>query len=198
MKIRTKQEMKQILQSEAANFFGESTDKLSLKEKIFGIYHLRFPYQTWKFIRLMIFCNYYENVKSESLKNKLLYKLYMRKYLNQSIKLGIDIGNPQVYEKGLHIHHPQGISINYAAKLGKNLQLYGNNCIGVDGKNEKCPKIGNNVILGVGAKVIGNITLADNIKVGAGAVVVHSFTEEGITLIGIPANKKRISSESEK
>lgn len=53
----------------------------------------------------------------------------------------------------------------------------------------KCPQIGNNVEIGVGAKVIGNITIADNIKIGANAVVTKSFDEEGITLVGIPARK---------
>lgn len=51
----------------------------------------------------------------------------------------------------------------------------------------KAPVIGNNVEIGVGAKIIGDIYIADNIKIGAGAVVTKSFYEEGITLVGIPA-----------
>ena len=53
----------------------------------------------------------------------------------------------------------------------------------------RCPVIGNNVMMGAGAKVIGNVTIADNIKIGAGAVVVTSFIEPGITIGGVPARK---------
>ena len=41
--------------------------------------------------------------------------------------------------------------------------------------------------IGVGAKIIGGVTIADNIKIGAGAVVVSSFYEEGVTIGGVPA-----------
>ena len=48
------------------------------------------------------------------------------------------------------------------------------------------PKIGDNVDIGVGAKIIGDITIADNVKIGAGAVIVKSITTPGVTVIGIP------------
>ncbi|MBT0889312.1 hypothetical protein KJR38_03095 [Streptococcus lutetiensis] len=51
------------------------------------------------------------------------------------------------------------------------------------------PVIGNNVDIGVGAKIIGNVTIADGIKIGANAVVNKSFYEEGITIVGVPARK---------
>jgi serine O-acetyltransferase len=73
--------------------------------------------------------------------------------------------------------------------IGKNLHLHGSNCIGNDGKTNACPVIGDNVSLGVGAKVLGNVTIANHIKIGAGAVVLHSFLEEGITVGGVPARK---------
>lgn len=49
--------------------------------------------------------------------------------------------------------------------------------------------IGDNVMMGAGAKVIGHVRIADNIKIGAGAVVVSSFTEPGITIGGVPARR---------
>ena len=72
--------------------------------------------------------------------------------------------------------------------MGRNLTLHGCNCIGNDGIHpEIAPRIGNNVHLGFGASVIGNVTLADDIWVAAGAVVVSSFYEPGIVIGGIPA-----------
>ena len=64
------------------------------------------------------------------------------------------------------------------------------NCIGNKGpKSSPCPIIGNNVEIGVGAKIIGGVTIADDIVIGAGAVVVDSFLEKGIIIGGVPARK---------
>ena len=58
-----------------------------------------------------------------------------------------------------------------------------------DGKNEGVPTLGDNVTLGLGSIVQGNVTLADNITVGSGALVNKSFLEPGINLAGVPARK---------
>ena len=55
--------------------------------------------------------------------------------------------------------------------------------------NNSCPVLGKNVELGIGAKVIGGITLADGIRIGANAVVTKSFLEANITIAGVPAVK---------
>ena len=67
--------------------------------------------------------------------------------------------------------------------------FHGNNCIGNNGKTEDCPVIGDNVDIGFGAIIIGNVKIADNVKIGANAVVTKSCLEEGATLVGIPAHK---------
>lgn len=54
---------------------------------------------------------------------------------------------------------------------------------------EGVPTIGNGVVLGVGAVVLGDVRLADNIAVGANAVVNKSFDEENIAIAGVPAKK---------
>ena len=92
------------------------------------------------------------------------------------------------FGKNLKIYH-SNIIINKNAELGDNVTLHGANCIGNNGKNKNAPKIGNNVDIGVGAVIIGEIELADNIKVGANAVVNKSFLENGITIVGVPARK---------
>ena len=117
-----------------------------------------------------------------------LYLYYTLKKNKLGEKLGVEIGN-SAFQSGLIIYHYGNIVVNSSAKIGKNCRLHGSNCIGNDGKSLVCPIIGENVSLGVGAKVIGAITLADNIKIAAGAVVVHSFIEPNITIGGIPARK---------
>ena len=101
-------------------------------------------------------------------------------------KLGIEC-NEQTFEKGLVIYHSQEIVVNGLARVGANCHLHGNNCIGTDGITADCPIIGNNVVLGVGAKVLGGVRIANDITIAAGAVVVDSFLEPGVVIGGVPA-----------
>ncbi|MFV5693018.1 serine acetyltransferase [Flavobacterium sp. LT1R49] len=130
---------------------------------------------------------YFLAQKSGSFLTKVLYLFYISKKNRLGEKLGLEIETTNI-KPGLLIYH-YNIVINGNSHLGKNCHLHGNNCIGNDGKSNECPAIGDNVSLGVGAVVIGNVTIANNIKIAAGAVVVHSFLEEGITIGGIPAKK---------
>lgn len=82
------------------------------------------------------------------------------------------------------------VIVNQYAEIGDNVVFHGNNCIGNNGKDLRaCPKIGNNVDIGYGAIIIGDIYIADNTIIGSGAVVVRSCEEEGCTLVGVPAKK---------
>lgn len=107
------------------------------------------------------------------------------------VKLGIFIG-PNTCGKGLSIAHPNCIEINDHAQIGENLRIHEGVTIGASGGS--APTIGNNVYLASGAKVIGDITIADNCAVGANAVVVKDVLEAGITVGGVPA--KTISKNS--
>lgn len=119
--------------------------------------------------------------------NKILKIIYARKFNIIARKSNINIQGK--FEPGLKIYH-ENIIINYYSKLGKNVQLHGNNCIGNNGKNvEACPKIGNNVEIGYGATIIGDIEIADNIVIGANSLVNKSFTEKGCIIAGNPAKK---------
>lgn len=90
----------------------------------------------------------------------------------------------------LKVYH-QNIVVNQYATLGDNIKLHGNNCIGNNNDNEpeKCPQIGNNVEIGFGASIIGNVTLADGIIVGANSLVNKSFFEKNIVIAGSPAKR---------
>ena len=92
------------------------------------------------------------------------------------------------FGKEIRIYH-SGIIINKNAIIGDNVKLHGFNCIGNKGESKNAPKIGNNVDIGIGAVIIGNIKIADNITIGANATVTKSFLEEGITIAGTPAKK---------
>ena len=126
--------------------------------------------------------------KEESSQNRFVKYYYRRKKNKLGRKLGFTIP-AGVFGEGLHIWHYGNIVVNGSAKVGNNCVLHGDSCIGNNGKTLKAPNIGNNVDIGVGAKIIGDITIADDIIIGAGAVVTRSFREPGITIAGIPAQK---------
>lgn len=137
-------------------------------------------YYLWKFQSLLRLEEKYSNG---------LVKIFFRTRKNiLGSRLGLTIPEG-VFDRGLHIWHYGNIVVNKCARVGVNCQLHGDNCIGNNGKSTEAPVIGNNVDIGVGAKIIGPVQIADNIKIGAGAIVVSSFTEEGITIGGVPARK---------
>ena len=90
---------------------------------------------------------------------------------------------------GFSIAHPGTIVINPDARIGKNCRIQTGVTIGSTNGSEKAPIIGDNVFLGDGCKLIGNITIADDVAIGANAVVVKSINEPGTTWGGVPAKK---------
>lgn len=81
-------------------------------------------------------------------------------------------------------HGPNGIIVSPYAKIGANSKIYHQVSIADDGKDYRnTPTIGDNVIIGAGAKLIGKITIGDNARIGAGAVVVDDVPN-GATAVG--------------
>lgn len=180
--ITTKKELKDCLKKEKEIYSEPNLKKYLLRLLING--EMR---NIWRYQKALRKTEYYYNTRKRFL-NGLLYLWYCRRKNSLGIKLGIEI-QKNCFDKGLIIYHFGNIVVNPAASIGENCKLHGDNCIGNDGTNETAPRIGNNVDIGVGAKIIGDVYIADNIKIGAGAVVVKSFYEEGITIAGVPARK---------
>lgn len=116
---------------------------------------------------------------------KRLY--YIRRKNIIGNKLGVLIP-PNTFGKGLQIMHHGSIIVNPNARIGDYCVLHGNNCIGNNGKTESAPVCGDKLDLGIGAKIIGKVTLGGNVTIGANAFVNKSFDEDKITLVGIPAH----------
>lgn len=119
--------------------------------------------------------------------NKILMVWYQRRFHLLSRKSHVNIQGK--FGKGLKVWH-ENVIVNKYATLGDNVQFHGNNCVGNNGNDiKKCPKIGNNVDVGFGATIIGDIEIADDIIIGANSLVNKSFTEKGIVIAGVPARK---------
>lgn len=121
-----------------------------------------------------------------SILDKIRYIYWIRRRNRIGEKLGIELKTEEI-GKGLFIYHFGG-GIVANGKWGENIHLHGNNCIGNGGPGQHVPPtLGNNIMVGVGAKIIGNIYIADNVKIAAGAVVVNDIDEIGCTVAGVPA-----------
>lgn len=146
--------------------------------------------EIWKFQRLMRLCEY--SMSWHGL-GRIVSKLIRLRYHRYSIKLNysIPIG---VFGPGLALVHLGPVVVSQHAKVGKNCRLQTMTVIGATNGEKSAPTIGDNVYIGVGAKIIGDISIADDVAIGAGAVVVKTISESAITVGGIPA--KRISNNS--
>lgn len=94
-----------------------------------------------------------------------------------------------VFDKGLHVIHVGPRNINGGATVGKDCSLHSNTGIVAGGHDSGAPCIGDNVIIGTGAVLLGNISIADGVAIGANALVNKSFTEKNIAIAGVPARK---------
>ncbi|NQT06837.1 MAG: serine O-acetyltransferase [Candidatus Omnitrophica bacterium] len=99
---------------------------------------------------------------------------------------GAQIGN------GLFIDHGMGVVIGETSIIGDNVTIFQGATLGGTGKEKgkRHPTIGNNVVIGAGAKVLGNITIGDNVQIGANAVVVKEVPANA-TVVGVPGRIAR-------
>ncbi|HDL09969.1 MAG TPA: serine O-acetyltransferase, partial [Candidatus Omnitrophica bacterium] len=100
---------------------------------------------------------------------------------------GIEIHPGARIDRGLFIDHGMGVVIGETTIIGKNVTLYQGVTLGGTGKErgKRHPTIGNNVVIGAGAKVLGNITIGNNVQIGANAVVIKDVPDNS-TVVGIP------------
>ncbi|MDZ4725111.1 MAG: serine O-acetyltransferase [Leptospira sp.] len=100
---------------------------------------------------------------------------------------GIDIHPGAKIENGVFIDHGTGVVIGETAIVGTGSLIFQGVTLGGTGKEsgKRHPTIGRNVVIGAGAKILGNITIEDHVRVGAGSVVMRNVPA-GSTVVGIP------------
>lgn len=132
--------------------------------------------------------------------HRLAHKLYQEKHyfaaraVSQTARhlTGIEIHPAATIGKGFFIDHGMGVVIGETAEIGDNCTVYQGVTLGGTGKDvgKRHPTLGNNVMVGAGAKVLGPVTIGDNSKIAANAVVLHPVSENS-TAVGIPAKVVR-------
>lgn len=126
---------------------------------------------------------------------RIAHKLYLKKhyFLARWVsqrgvrKTGIEIHPGAAIGKGFFIDHGNGVIIGETTIIGDNVTLYQGVTLGGTGKEQgkRHPTLGNNIMIGAGAKVLGSCTIGDNSKIGAGSVVLEDVPP-GSTVVGVP------------
>ncbi|OGR12572.1 MAG: hypothetical protein A2097_12000 [Desulfobacula sp. GWF2_41_7] len=145
----------------------------------------------WKeplFFRILVL-RHYQWSKRKGLRNFPLMWI-----ANFRLKAYIEI-NTLAIGPGLRIYHGDGIVIASGAVIGRGMtiehQVTIGNRIGHEGELG-CPTIGDDVFIGVGAKVLGAIRIGNNVRIGANSVVLHDVPDNA-TVVGVPGRVVRIS-----
>lgn len=132
---------------------------------------------------------YYINCRSRSVFGRAVAVLYRYRLRRLGRKLGGFAISPNCFGPGLSIAHFGPVVVHPNASVGKNCRIHEGVTIGATNGSTKAAKIGDNVFLASGAKVIGDVEIANDVAVGANAVVVKDVLTPGITVGGVPARK---------
>jgi serine O-acetyltransferase len=105
---------------------------------------------------------------------------------------GIEIHPGARIGRRFFIDHGMGVVIGETTEVGDDVLLYQGVTLGGTGKEKgkRHPTLGNHVVVGTGAKILGNILIADHVKIGAGSVVIHPVPQNS-TVVGIPGRVVR-------
>ena len=129
------------------------------------------------------------------LKYRKAHRLFLKKHYYRARRIsqktarktGIEIHPGAQIGEGLFIDHGHGVVIGETTVIGDNVTLYQGVTLGGTGKEhgKRHPTVGNNVMIGAGAKVLGSVTIGNNCKIGAGSVVLGDVPDNA-TVVGVP------------
>ena len=121
--------------------------------------------------------------------------LFMARLVSQIGRFftGIEIHPGAKIGRRLFIDHGMGIVIGETATVGNDCIIYHNATLGGTGKDKykRHPDLGNNVMVGSGAKVLGPIKIGNNVKIGANAVILKNVPDN-VTVVGVPGVEKKL------
>ena len=140
------------------------------------------------------------------LMHRLAHRLYeadvpiLPRFISQVSRFltGIEIHPGAKIGRRFFIDHGMGLVIGETAEIGDDVLIYQGVTLGGTGNEQgkRHPTIGNNVVIGTGAKVLGSIQIGNDVKIGAGSVVVRPVPDHS-TVVGIPGRIVRMRSHTD-
>jgi len=121
---------------------------------------------------------------------KIHHVPFLPRFISQTARIltGIEIHPSARIGNGFFIDHGMGVVIGETSEIGNYVTLFQGVTLGGTGKErgKRHPTVGNHVVVGAGAKILGGITIGDNVKIGANSVVLKNVSANS-TVIGVPA-----------
>ena len=167
--------MFEIIKVDLARFAEEAEGKLGVRTLVRGL--LSQGFQAILVYRFFRWC-YLHHIPTQPV--RFLIERLTEIMTGISIPAETDIG------KGLRIHHFGGIIFHPRVKMGEHCTIYHGVTFGDKGGYGNPPTVGNNVLVGAGAKILGELTIGNNVIIGANAVVVSSVPDN-VIVGGVPA-----------
>lgn len=173
--ITTKEQLKEYLIQDA-----KACNHTGIKPRFLGD-------ELWKFQYSLRNLDYQTNRTNKSIISSILRIYWRLRYHSLSIKLNLTISDETQIGKGFSIAHYGNVLIPSTSVIGDNFRIHDGVCIGATNGDSKTAMIGNNVFIATGAKIIGDVHIADDVAIGANAVVVKDIDIPGTTWGGVPA-----------
>ena len=158
-----------------------SSKNIFIKRIMFIVQHYN-PDKYWKRRSIVI---------NPNNKTIIIIKLYFLYYIKRCdsyacASMGTDLNKGAYFKTVPHLpHHLNGIIISPNAKIGSNCTIFQQVTIG-QSSNGKAPQIGDNVLIGAGAKIIGDIIIGNNVKIGANCIVVENIPNNTTVVLNKP------------
>lgn len=151
-----------------------------------GIYYLlqiRENEILYRHMRLLRYAEYHKNT-GHTLRYKIAFLRLLRFQNHHAIHVPLNVCG-----RGFKIMHLGPILINGNVRIGQDCTMHINTSLVAGGTNDGTPVLGDHIVVGVGAVILGAIYISDYVAVGANAVVNKDILEKGITVAGVPAKK---------
>ena len=151
-----------------------------------NIFYVIFLYPGYKSIIMHRIAHFFYNKKM----------LFLARMISQTNRFftGIEIHPGATIGKRLLLDHGMGVVIGETAIVGDDCTIYHQVTLGGTGKKavKRHPTISNNVFIGSGSKILGNVTVGDNVKIGANSVILKDV-EANVTIVGVPGRIVKIN-----
>ncbi len=152
------------------------------------LYNVLNVYYHYPWVRSIILYRWASFLRTKKITKFTIYPLIKTLKRSTDIKYGIDIHVTAQVGPGLRIAHPGGTVFSPGLVVGKNLTIAQGVIFGWvnRGPHKGTPKkVGDNVYIGPGAKILGNVTIGDNVVIGANTVVIKDIPSNA-TVFGVP------------
>ena len=181
--IKTKEDLKKWLAMDAVHY---ATQQLPLFQRL--KYNLNTnaggdQKYTWAYVKTLRYAEYHTN--NHSLWHTLCRLYYMYKLRKLSYRTAIQIP-PNAVGPGLFLPHFGAVNINENSIVGRNVTIYSGVRLGWKNVGGPCPKVGNNVFIGTGTNIIGDVCIGDNAILGQNCVIIKDVEANSVVVAQAP------------